>query len=276
LIASFAAVGAVLAAGLQLAGIGELEGGRLAIALLGLATAIVGISLAIRAAGSVVTESFVSMTWLAQQDANHAAMRGVEGDIALLGGFDSVKALKDAYDKAVVERREALRSHYDEPSNSTKQTRADVAQNWVRTLDQSQAQVLERSSFNRLSAAYKSAGRLIVAGAVLAAFGIAAFAWAANPPEAQAVPVVIPEATEVVVSIDEEDRADLRELLGEGCDLSSLEGVAVEAMGETYRVASVATKDCAAALFTVSSEMGQVVPTTLLEPETPGQGDTAR
>lgn len=276
LIVSFAAVGAVLAAGLQIAGIGELEGGRLAVALVGLAAAIVGIAFAIRAAGGVVTESFVSMKWLADQDKSHVAMRGVEGDTALLGGFDTVKALKDAYDAAVVERREALRSSYDEPGDQARKTRADVAQKWVRALDQSQVQVLERASFNKLSAAYQRAGRAIIAGAVFAAFGIAAFAWAANPPEGEAVAVLIPEATDVVVSIDEEDRADLQELLGEGCDLSKLEGVVVEALGESYRVASVASEDCAAALFMVSGEMGQVVPTSLLEPEAPGSGDTAR
>lgn len=276
LIASFAAVGAVLAAGLQLAGIGELEGGRLALALVGLAAAIVGISLAIRAAGSVVTESFISMKWLAAQDSDHAAKAGVEGDIGLLVGFETVKALKDAYDDAIAERKRALRTYYDEPGDSTKRTKADVAQKWVRALDQSQVQVIERASFNRLSASYKDAGRVIIAGAVFAAFGIAAFAWAANPPEVKAVPVVIPAATKVVVSIDEEDRADLQELLGESCDLSKVDGVAVEATGETYRVASIATYDCKPALFTVSPDMGDVLPASLLEPEAPGSGDTAR
>jgi hypothetical protein len=274
LIVSFAAVGAILAAGLQIANIGELRGLRLTWAIGGLAAVILGVVIAIRAAGGVVTQSFVSLGWLSQQASDHPAMDGVEGDRGLLGGFESVDALKTAYDDAVAERKAALTNYYKDPTNEEKRLKADAAQKWVRALDQSQIHVIERASFSKLSDAYKKAGIAIAFGAVLVAVGITAFGWGANPPEEEMAPIVIPAATEVVVNVDEEDRAELQEILGANCDLSAVQGVAVEAIGETYRVASVATPECESALFTVSRNVGQVLPASLLEPEDPGSGDT--
>jgi hypothetical protein len=107
---------------------------------------------------------------------------------------------------------------------------------------QSQVHVVERASFRRLSAAYKKAGRAIAAGAIPAAAGISAFAWGgANPPEEGRSPVIIPEPTEVVVSIDEEDRRSAGASVGR-LYLATVEAVAVEAVGESHRVASVATR----------------------------------
>jgi hypothetical protein len=275
LIASFAAVGAILAAGLQLTGLGELSDERLAVALIGLAVAIVGVAIAIRAAGGVVTESFVTTKWLASRAPDDVAVAEIVGDKGLLGGFDSVQQLKEAYDAAINERRTALRDYYDDPADDTKRLKADAAQQWAKTLDQSQVHVLERASFSRLRDAYRKAARAIGFSAMAAALGITAFAWGANPPSEETVPVLIPSGTEVVVSIDEEDRSDLEGALGPECDLSEVEGFAVEAVGESYRVASVASNDCRAALFTVEPQMGKVIPTSVLAPEDPGSGQTA-
>ena len=89
LLGSFAAVGAILVAGLQLTGVGELEDGRLRWALGGLAVAVVGVVIAIGAAGAVVTKTFVTLKWLAQRPDGDPALDRIAGDKVVLGGYGS-------------------------------------------------------------------------------------------------------------------------------------------------------------------------------------------
>jgi hypothetical protein len=277
LIAAFAAVGAVLAAGLQLTGLGGLEGGRLLATLIGLGLAVAGVVVAITASGSVVTASFVSLKWLSEQASSNTAMVDVEGDTGLLGGFATVKDLKDAYDAAVAARKEALEAHYGDPADDAKKLKAQTTQAWVQALDQSQVHVIERAGFNKLRSAYREAGRWIAVGAVLAAVGIATFAWGANPPSSESAPIVVPAPTDVTVQINKAQRPALQSRLGADCDLSNLEGVAVGVVGESYQVATVATTDCTASLITVTPDIGRVsvasdAATSIVGPTPPGSG----
>jgi hypothetical protein len=279
LIVAFAGVGAVLAAGLGLSGLGGLDNLHLTWSILGLAIAVGGVVLAVMAAGEVVTASFVTMKWLSQQAGSDPAMVGVEGDTGLLGGYASVEELKLAYDMAIKDRRDALKATYEDPDDPAKRLKAEAGQAWVKTLDLSQDHVIERASFNKLRAAYKTAGHKIAAGAVLAAIGIAIFAWGANPPDAVSAAVVMSVPTDVVVAIDKEDRPVLQSSLGASCDLSDLHGVAVGVVGETVQVATVATKDCKVALIEVTHDMGRVsatsdAATTVVQPTDTGGGHT--
>lgn len=173
-----------------------------------------------------------------------------------------------------------MKDSYDDPADESKRIKAEATQAWVRTLDQSQVHVIERASFNKLRNAYKDAGRRMAAGAVLAAAGIAAFAWGANPPASESTALVIPSPTEVVVQIDKEDRAGLQSTLGTGCDLGNLQGVAVDVVGESYEIATVATEECNASLITVTPDIGRVTTPSassdsVVKPADPGSGHGA-
>jgi hypothetical protein len=96
LLVSFAAVGATLIAGLQLADIGSLTNdvdNRLTWAIVGIALGVAGVVVAIASASSVVTKSFVTLKSLADGDGSDAASKSVAGDRAVLGGYATLKEL---------------------------------------------------------------------------------------------------------------------------------------------------------------------------------------
>ena len=271
LLGSFAAVGAILVAGLQLTGLGELEDGRLRWALGGLAVAVVGVVIAIGAAGAVVTKTFVTLKWLAQRPDGDPALDRIAGDKVVLGGYGSVGALYEAYRDAVEGRRDTYRAHAEDPTDPAKKQAADAAQHWALLLSGTQRHVLERASFSLLRHAYRTARRAILAAAVLTAAGIAAFAWAANPPDQPTAPVAVRTPTPVTVVVDEEDRPELQQRLGADCDLSDLDAVAVAAVGEVYEIVAVQTATCTPVLFRLGPDQGRV--TVAAAPAADSAGD---
>jgi hypothetical protein len=264
LLASFAAVGATLIAGLQLSDIGSLpldaDNKRAVATAVGLTVGLLGVIVAVAAASSVVTKSFVTLRSLAGASASDSVKQAIEGDKALLGGFDSIDELHSAYAAAVEARESALRVHYENPSDPAKATKAEAAQQWARTVGIAQRAVLDQASYDRLRNAYSNARWGILVGAGLTAAGIAAFAWGSNPPEPQIVPVLVRTPTEVLVAIDPEDRASFQRILGSNCDLSAIDAMAVSVVGETYQVVSIPNESCESALFKVPAYRGEVRP----------------
>ena len=107
ILGAFAAVGALLAAGLQIASIGELEpsdGARFWIAFGGIAVAVIGIVIAVGAAASVSTQSDVSLHWLAS-DTQSEASKKVTADPALRQGL-TVTSLQDKLNRTATEAGE--------------------------------------------------------------------------------------------------------------------------------------------------------------------------
>jgi len=278
LLVSFAAVGATLVAGLQLADIGNLTNDgphdRLTWAVVGLALGLGGVVVAIAAASSVVTKSFVTLKGLAAEKADNPTKKGIERDKVLLGGYPTVGALQAAYAYAIEKRRDALRVAYGAPCDEEKQRAAEAADAWAQALGGIQRQVLDQASFNRVRAAYGRARWGILIGAAMSAAGIAAFAWAANPPNEEKVPVVSPMPADVVAVINPSARPAFEKRLGTGCDLTRLRAVALGATGESYQLASVPTEKCTAVVFTLSGRQGRVAPapTTAAETTPPANG----
>jgi hypothetical protein len=97
------------------------------------------------------------------------------------------------------------------------------------------------------------------------ASAIALFAWAANPPEAEADAggddaggaAVEPAAIEeVVVALTPFGEQTVGTLLGEACDPDALAAVVVERSDDALTVVSAPTADCAAVRFGVTCEVG--------------------
>jgi hypothetical protein len=272
LLVSFAGVGATLIAGLQLANVGALTNNgpedRLTWAIVALAVGLLGVVFAIAAASSVVTKSFVTLKGIAEAAAEDAARKGIDGDEALLGGYESVGELQSAYEEAMKERRDKLKAYFEAPDDA-KRSAAEAADKWAIALGSIQRNVLEQSSFNRVRAAYGTARWGILIGAAMTAAGIAIFAWATNPPKAELVPLVMDTPTEVVVRVDPEDRKIFKPKLGPKCDLSSVDAVALDTVGSGYKLASVPHEDCQAAVFVLERDEGTVAPQEILTPGTP-------
>jgi len=138
LVASFAAVGALLIAGLQIADIGSLTDERLAWAIVGIIVGVLGVVVAIAAASSVVTKSFVTLKGLAAQSDEKDPLKCINGDKVLLGGFESVAEVRDAYEEAASKRVEALKAYYETPDDPHR-LKAETASNWATALDRIEA-----------------------------------------------------------------------------------------------------------------------------------------
>ena len=111
LLGAFAAVGALLAAGLQLADLGKLASNRsdyrLQWAVVGVAAAVLGIGIAIGASASVITRSFVTLKWLTEKQSRHKAF---DADKILLASHQNVQELYQKYSGALEAQRVAIQA----------------------------------------------------------------------------------------------------------------------------------------------------------------------
>lgn len=286
LIVSFAAVGVTLYGGLQLASIGKLssdEPARLAAAGIGIFLGLVGLTIAIAAASSVVTKSYASLRWLRHLPPADSIRMNIEGDRSLLGGYENLDRLACEIESAQQRRQNAYEARYaPEPANETADQRnaraaasnkeLELAEKWTASLKNIEANVLNTASFIRVASAYEKARRAMFAGAGIAAIGIALFAWGANPPQLITAEQILPPAPSDVTIIVAPSARDiprpdlggrsLQQLLGKGCDLSAVQGIAVGAEGSSYQVVSIRTQKCSTVFFRISPSQGRLVPRT--------------
>jgi hypothetical protein len=110
---------------------------------------------------------------------------------------------------------------------------------------------------------FNRALRIMVLSAVVAGFGIAAFAWAVHPKESKesksepAAVAVAPKAPALVeVDLSHEGAEALADDLGSKCDPDAFEAVAVGGTAETPEVVSVPTAGCKLDRFVLTSEVG--------------------
>lgn len=284
LLGAFAAVGAVFAAGLQLANIGSLGAdtpGRLTVAALGLSATVIAIIVAVSAAGSVSARSRVNLALLGTGDLA-AIQQEIDNDHEALAGFTDIADLRQevvARRGAVLQKDRAYRSAYTELAAAlatADQSRKDKADQVLqqadvelelakRDLDFAEAtkqQVLELATFLRVKSLYDKAKNRIAVAAAAAAVGIALFAWGANPPAAETTVLpteVLPETpSEVTIRLTDPDEGIQRQL-GPECNASeNLDAIALDVEGETYQVAIVQTATCDTAWITVGPEQGEV------------------
>ncbi len=290
LLGAFAAVGAVLAAGLQLADIGDLsfdDVWRLVAGIGGVAIAVIGIIIAIAAAASVSTKSYVTLQWLLQHPKSRAAQT-VEGDEELIGRrsiaqlrsevVDALRRAEDTYGEIVAlgdprgettkeATARALNERYTQETARLQQART------------TRAEVLDVASYHRVSEAYDRAKVWMSLGAILAALGMIAFAWGSNPPEDDSIEAgdVVPKLpSEVTVILTDEGQEMYGEALGEaeGCELANLGAIAFAVDRLTYDVVSEATDECNVVRMEITDELGTVVPRVEAEadPATPASG----
>ncbi len=274
ILTAFAAVGALLAAGLQLGSIGDLtvdDCARFSATIVGYLAGVVGVVWAIAAAATVATRSSVSLKWLTTHP-NSLAATTVNNDPVLRRS----KPL-DRLDKELQDASAAANATWDEiiqlgdPGSDT--TKKDKAQELaaqlagetasLRKLEAIRADVLEVASFFRVKQAYDDARVGMAGGAILAAVGLALFAWGSNAPDATHLDAgeVLPKTpSEVTVILTDTGASNFADTIGEDCDPTSVAAIAFAVDGDAYTVTSERTDDCNVATFTVDPEEGAVIP----------------
>lgn len=185
LIGSAAAVGAALIAGSQLSSIGALEVGwpttvettRLWVAVAGAVVGLVSIVYILWTAVKLLPEVHVTIReivagWDDPSNRSLApAITHLKQNPRYIQGFDTPKDLEDHRDAAL----RALSAMSDEDKIKDQQE-------YIGQLDLRVAAIERRAASKVLLASFRTALKRLLYGTAVAAFGILAFAWAANPP----------------------------------------------------------------------------------------------
>lgn len=185
LIGSAAAVGAALIAGSQLSSIGALAVGwpttvettRLWVAVVGAVVGLVSIVYILWTAVKLLPEVHVTIREIVESWDDQAnrllapAITHLKLNPRYIQGFATPKDLEEHRDAAL----RALSAMSDEDTIKEQQ-------DYVRQLDLRVAAIERRAASKVLLASFRIALKRLLYGTAVAAFGILAFAWAANPP----------------------------------------------------------------------------------------------
>jgi hypothetical protein len=264
LIAAYAAVGAALAAGIQVSNIGRIGGDdpRLWLALAGLVVAILAIAVAIGRVSRVLVSRPLTLPDLATKpDKEIATVRNlVEGNRTIVGD-QKLTEINDIYAKARADQmRVVVKQNRDEPVSDEELAAAQNANEAVDDLRTAVDDTMAVASYLQVTTAFERARPWLLSMAILTALGIVVFAAAANPaprqPARQPAAVAAPSQATVVLSSD--GRALLGERLGSGCDTWRLRVIVLAATPSGLDVVSVPGGGCAAVRFSLPHRTGKL------------------
>lgn len=246
---SFAALGAIMVAGSQLSSIGALEVGsdRFSAAVTGGIVATLGALTILLAVAWTATNPAITLQSLAQKPPKGA--EDVVSDRSLLEGYDNAEQVEDDYSTALNERKIAFAAHYADPEVVHLKTAAELADARAVHIHAIGSNLVAVASYSALSHRWRVTVRWIVLGALLSAFGLGVFAWAANPPEeakaSTAAANVLATPTPQVVKLTATGIKALQEKLGDNCKTAENINVLVLANTPSGPDVLVETIDCA-------------------------------
>lgn len=258
LITALAAVGAALLAGLSLTSIGHADGSRLAWAIIGFGTAITGVLTACIAAawllgsGQYVSfDDFVGSDAFADARVRLGANTGITNAIPGTDPPDPFQRLQVQFQAAQTATATAQAAYETSPTPAL-----ELALDLAAAVSDDKADLvdatLRRAKFLHFARTYKRCGIIMALASGAAASGIAAFAWAANPPDSKAGsrPAVILEPVAVTITLTDSAQTRFAATLGTHCAAKKLDAVAVTQLKNgAIRVATSTTKDCRAAVL---------------------------
>jgi hypothetical protein len=244
LITTFAAVAGVLLAGVQLTGIGELEGDELTGALICAAVAIVGVALAIHGAARVLTtRSATPGALLTSKEAKKLHEAVAEDPFLLRGQAADLAQLIDRY-------RASMTTAVPANAGYTKEAVARTVMSLTRT-----------AVYLRVRQVFGQSLAWIFVGALLTAAGAVGFAYFSNPPDEEkkksAPTLAAPSRVDVRLTAAGEQL--FGKALGEGC---TQRPVAALVLGGTVKepdVVTLPTTTCTSQRVVLTRDLGVAV-----------------
>jgi hypothetical protein len=221
---SLATAGGVLIAGSQLSNIGKLHPSstRFVVAVIGGGLAAAATVTILWFAIWVATTPAVSLTALVIKPP--AGLGDTLADPRFLGGKASITELDNAFVAALNDRKVAEAAYAEKP-DVTHEAAAKAADAKVVSLSDTVQSLLAAVTYMRLAYRWRRAGAALLACGVLAAAGIGAFAWAANPPDdvkaSMATPSVLTTPETVIVTLTAQGQKALSNALGPHCSVTS-------------------------------------------------------
>lgn len=195
LIAAFAAVGAALAAGIQISNLGGIHScGRLVLAGVAAVLGFSGIALAIWQTSKVLELQEAPTSELIN---NEKLNKRIQKEPTSLGGFghDSVADLVVDYDQALTKVRDSQRATWENPGDDTAASLLKSTESEFNEFDSIVDYLRTFVIYDKTLVAYTTARNWVLGGAVMAFLGLGLFAYAANP----STPVGDPKATKVII-----------------------------------------------------------------------------
>ncbi|MGK5630641.1 hypothetical protein [Streptomyces sp. URMC 123] len=267
---AFAAVGAVLAAGLQLGSLGGLSEEapwRLLVALAAVLLALLGVGWVIVQAAHVLITPDLTWTDLFVNHEIPAYERRGRAQPLLRAGrshlaFDDLLSqlrTASALEPVPFEGTAALRGRL---ARARERAAADpedpVAERAVAELEEAVALCLTRANAWQSRRLYRSLIRTLLIGGTLTAGCLVLFAWATNPPPDPSPRVTKPVAVRVHVTAEPKILAEMG--LGTDCRERTLQGFAIGGRLDEPLVAVAPTGACTAARLKVTPRIGTAVP----------------
>jgi hypothetical protein len=252
ILTSFAAVGALLVAGLQLSSVGKLTGDvphdRIFAALGGVALATLGIAIAIWFTSTVLAPSLNSFR---TADEENDVTRDVLGDGELVGC--DYAGLKAEIKKADAALKEAAKKGVDDPDYKTAYA---LREDW----EVSKGLALTAVGSELLWRRYKRARLAVMFAIALIAAGLVGFAWGANPPatEKTAPPVALSQAPlHLTVTLTPAGVAGLK--TARGCSEADVNVLAISGTAAAREVVTVPSPSCKSVRFILTPSLGTAV-----------------
>jgi hypothetical protein len=221
---SLATLGGVLIAGSQLSNLGKLQpsSSRFMVAVLGAGLAAAATVIILALAIWVATTPAVSLTTLATKPPR--GLGDILSDPRFLDGRDTVRELDDAF-KAALNARNSAFAAQAKQFNEANKVAAEAADAEVVSLSGTVDSLLAAVTYLRVAYRWRRAGVALLVCGVLAAAGIGAFAWAANPPDSviasMAIPSVLTTPETVAVTLTPQGQKALGNALGPHCAVTS-------------------------------------------------------
>jgi hypothetical protein len=280
LVTIFAAIGAVLTAGLQFSNIGkleappffeELEEYRLIIAILAAAIALLSIVTIIWFALRVLVNEPVSLPALARQEANgqqgpHLAFAKEAGLLAkyrtlteLLNKSDVDITTRENVETDLKRLEQSNEAGKDEAIRQHKEQLVSL-NNDIAYSAQVFSQIAAGIRYNQVYQRFKVTGKVLLIASLLAALAIGTFSWAVNPPDSATAAPLFRTPVEASVQLTEQGQLLFTETLGQGCVSSAIRVVVLGVSDGRYDVVSLPTNQCALARFIIDAEVGTVQP----------------
>jgi hypothetical protein len=248
---AFGAIGTTLLAGSQLSNLGKFEWNepRLWIALLFAALALGAAAYAVRCALAVAYTGYTELYSLETADIKY-----VERNSALLQGFESIQALRRAYEKCIRDRHRDLTADEKDPAA------LENNEIWFAYLDGLVDDVLSYIRHDRVRRQVERSRTELTWASMIAAVSLVGFAWAANPKVEQRVVVLKAVAAEARLKLTEAGKKVLEPVLGAQCIASGMiDIIALDAAAAKHDVISLKTKDCPVARLTIDDALGSLL-----------------
>jgi hypothetical protein len=270
LVAAFAAVGALLIAGMQLKDLGALEGPDAWLAAIGAALGIAGVIVVVFCAAAVLAAGRLPLADVVGDPPRRADIRErLQRSPNLYQPFDSIDEFHEKLSDSWRQQATAFIDYNDESKSLADREAAGRRYQstlvFVRQFNPLNRRLLATAEYENVRARWDQSRKVIAAGIVVCAVGAGLFAYTSAPDDDEtATPAVMASPARAFLHLSESGRDEFAAVLGKQCTTRNLPVLALGRTNGNYDlVTDPASPDCDVRRIEVSDSEGEVTGTPL-------------